>query len=98
MAERAILIEQEILGWMLTDCVVLDEGVALCDPDLFIEPLHRRVFEAACGLHSRGERVDGFKVADCLKGDPALQLLGAEYVTRSLPSASDSPATIRGTA
>lgn len=72
---HAVPAEQAMLGAMMSDTEALDDGCEFCSSDLFYDPLHRRMFDAICELHGRGEKVTALTLRTQLADDHGLREL-----------------------
>ena len=76
---HAVSAEQELLGAMMINADALDETCELCTEELFFDPLHRRIFNAACELRGRGEKVTPLRLKARLASDPGLLEIEREH-------------------
>ncbi|MHB8293662.1 MAG: replicative DNA helicase [Acidimicrobiales bacterium] len=59
--------EESLLGAMLLSRDAIAEAVERCSAEDFYKPAHAHIFDAVCGLYSRGEPADPVTVADELR-------------------------------
>lgn len=84
-----------MLGAMLLSAPVVDEMVRELVPSDFYGPAHQACFSAMLELHSQGSRVDTITVADIMRRNETLDLLGGPAALTSLqldvPAISSAP-------
>jgi len=85
--------ERSVLGGVLLDNAALNEILELLKPEDFYRDAHRKVFEAMCGLSSRGEPIDRVTLKDELTALGAYEAVGGEdfvdLLDKLVPSAAN---------
>lgn len=77
------LIEQVVLGGMMTDRAALDEATRLLDEQDFYQPRHQVIFDAIVRESQTAGEVTPVVVAEALKRDGQLENIGGvEYLTQ----------------
>lgn len=95
MLPNAVDIEVAVLGSMLQDKNGLDEALMILrTSEVFYKMQHQLIFEAISGLYSTNQPVDILTVADKLKQDEKLDLVGGQYYLISLTQKTASSAHI----
>jgi len=83
--------EESLLGAMLLTKDAIVTAVEIVDAGDFYRPAHGHVFDAVCGLFSRGDPADPVTVADELRRADMLELVGGAGTLIALQAAT--PAT-----
>lgn len=80
--------EAAVLSAVMIDQASLDRAVSMLKPEQFYSEAHRRMFEAAVDLSSRGQPVDVVQVATWLRDHERLdQVGGISYLTEVINAA-----------
>jgi len=83
--------EQSVLGSMLLSREALTDVTELLRPEDFYKEAHRKIYEAACDLYSRGEAVDPVTVGELLRAQGELESVGDRLYLHQL--ANNVPTT-----
>ena len=73
---QAVDVEQYVLGAILIDPEAISVAASLLKPDAFYLPKHARIFRAMCTLFTEGNPVDEILVAEQLKAERILDMVG----------------------
>src|SRR6185369_1124153 len=91
---QATSLETSVLGAILLESNSLGRVNEFLKPEMFYDPKHRYVFEAACDLEKINKPVDILTVTDKLKSTGRLDTIGGPYFIAQLTSAVGSAANI----
>jgi hypothetical protein len=78
--QEEIFPEQQILGLMLADKKACATVIATCQPGLFRDPFHKRIFEAIKRTADRGQSPTVPEIGAALQDDPAWQAIRPDYL------------------
>jgi len=85
--------EESLLGAMMLSREAITAAVeARLEPNDFYKPAHGAIFEAAYGLHSRGEPVDPVTVAEELRRAAQLDQLGGRQTLLRIQASTPASA------
>ncbi len=85
--------EESLLGAMMLSREAITAAIeARLEPGDFYKPAHGVIFEAAYGLHSRGEPVDPVTVAEELRRASQLEQLGGRQTLQRIQAATPASA------
>ncbi len=85
--------EESLLGAMMLSREAITASIeARLEPGDFYKPAHGVIFEAAYGLHSRGEPVDPVTVAEELRRASQLEQLGGRQTLQRIQAATPASA------
>lgn len=85
-------IEQALIGACLINEEIAREAEYLCDPDDFMDPLHRRIWAGISALRGRGTAATPFTIGAHLSADAGLNEVGGRaYLTSLARSAPPAP-------
>ena len=91
---QAIDLEEAILGAMMIDKKGLDDVIDILSPDIFYRPEHQFIFEAIQQLFNSSQPIDLLTVANQLKKNAKLDLIGGDYYLIQLTQKVTSAAHI----
>ena len=86
--------EIAVLGACLIDREAVDKSAAMISPEDFYKPAHRQVYEALLTLMSRGQPSDLVLVADFMRGQNQLELIGGASFLATLAEMTPSSANV----
>jgi len=91
---QAIDLEIAVLGGMMIDKKGLDEVIDILSPDIFYKPEHQEIFAAIFKLFTNSQPIDLLSVANQLRQDGRLDLVGGDYYLIQLTQKVSSAAHI----
>lgn len=91
---QAVEFEEVVLGALLIDKKAVDEAVDILRPEVFYKEAHQEIYRAIHSLFENAEPIDMLTVANYLRKEGKLDMVGGEYYLVNLTNKVSSSAHI----